>query len=109
MSSTPTFTSLMGQVRTLENAAGSCGTDEYKESVSENAVNNRADLARQARTKVDASIQAVFNERDALLAEVGRLREALKTLRHHLQKQPDIVRLIDTALSGKGEGEGNGE
>ena len=39
-----------------------------------------------------------------LVAEVGRLREALTTLRHHLQKQPDVVRLIDAALSGKKEG-----
>lgn len=38
-----------------------------------------------------------------LFAEVARLREALETLRHHLQKQPDIVRLIDAALSSEKE------
>lgn len=31
------------------------------------------------------------------------LVEALFTLRHHLQKQPDVVRLIDTALSAAQE------
>lgn len=44
-------------------------------------------------------IVTAVNERDALIAERDRLREALNTLRHHLQKQPDVVRLIDTALS----------
>lgn len=45
--------------------------------------------------------QIAEEERDQLLSEVAELREALKTLRYHLQKQPDVVRLIDTALAGK--------
>jgi hypothetical protein len=43
----------------------------------------------------------LFNERDALLGEVAQLREALETLRHHLQKQPDVMRLINAALAAK--------
>jgi hypothetical protein len=44
---------------------------------------------------------SLVNERDQLLAEVARLREALGTLRHHLQKQPDVKGFIDDALSNR--------
>lgn len=38
MSNRQNLNTLMGHVRTLENASWSCGTDEYKDVVSDSAV-----------------------------------------------------------------------
>lgn len=75
-----TFYVLMGHVSTLENAVWSCGTDEYKDGVSDTAVNKRAALASSARAKVREVVETLVNERNALLSEVAELKSLLKPI-----------------------------
>jgi len=64
----PTLNEVKQLIQQLQNAAWSCGTDEYKESVSDAAVRRRHDAMQQATTRVLDSHAALVAENAALRA-----------------------------------------